>query len=51
MTTSHNITRRAAMGAIAGTMGVLAALFRREKSGRGCLVELNLLNSALDLQM
>lgn len=38
-------------GAALLAMGVLAALFRREKSGRGCLVELNLLNSALDLQM
>ena len=31
-------------------MSILAALFRREKSGKGCRVDIDLLSAALDLQ-
>ncbi len=32
-------------------MSVLAALFRRERTGKGCRVDVNLLSASLDLQM
>ena len=38
-------------GAALGTMGILAGLLGRERSGKGTLVESNLLNAALDLQI
>ncbi|MGQ4435870.1 MULTISPECIES: CaiB/BaiF CoA transferase family protein [unclassified Streptomyces] len=38
-------------GAVLGAMGILAALQGRERTGRGCRVESNLLNAALDLQI
>lgn len=38
-------------GAVLGVMGILASLLARERSGKGCLVESNLLSSALDLQI
>lgn len=37
--------------AVLGAFGILAALHGRERSGRGGLVESNLLNAALDLQI
>ena len=37
--------------AVLAAFGVLAALFARTKTGRGRMVESNLLNAALDLQM
>ena len=37
--------------AVLAAFGVLAALLQRTKTGRGCQVESNLLNAALDLQM
>lgn len=37
--------------AVLAAFGVLAALLQRTRTGRGCLVESNLLNAALDLQM
>jgi crotonobetainyl-CoA:carnitine CoA-transferase CaiB-like acyl-CoA transferase len=37
--------------AVLAAFGVLAGLLRRTKTGRGCQVESNLLNAALDLQM
>ncbi len=38
-------------GAVLGAFGVLAALHGRNRTGEGCHVESNLLNSALDLQI
>ncbi len=38
-------------GAVLGALGILAALHGRERTGRGCLVESNLLSAALDLQI
>lgn len=38
-------------GAVLGAMGILAGLLGRERSGKGTLVESNLLNAALDLQI
>ena len=38
-------------GAALLAMSVLAALFRRERTGEGCRVDLDLLSAALDLQM
>ena len=38
-------------GAMILAMGILAALLNREKTGRGCRVDANLLSSAIDLQM
>jgi crotonobetainyl-CoA:carnitine CoA-transferase CaiB-like acyl-CoA transferase len=38
-------------GATLGALGIRAALFSRERTGRGMLVESNLLNAALDLQI
>lgn len=32
-------------------MSILAALFRRERTGKGCKVDINLLSAGLDLQM
>ncbi len=37
--------------AVLAAFGVVAALLRRTKTGRGCQVESNLLNAALDLQL
>ena len=37
--------------AVLGALGILAALHGRERTGRGCLVESNLLSAALDLQI
>jgi len=37
--------------AVLGAFGILAALHGRERTGRGTLVESNLLNAALDLQI
>ncbi len=37
--------------AVLGAFGILAALHGRERTGRGSLVESNLLNAALDLQI
>lgn len=37
--------------AVLAAFGILAALIRRQKTGKGCLVESNLLNAALDLQI
>jgi crotonobetainyl-CoA:carnitine CoA-transferase CaiB-like acyl-CoA transferase len=37
-------------GAALLAMGILAALVRRERTGRGCRVEANLMQAALDLQ-
>ena len=38
-------------GAQVLAMGILAALVRRARTGRGCRVDVNLLSAALDLQM
>lgn len=38
-------------GAVLGAFGILAALHGRERTGKGCHVESNLLNAALDLQI
>ncbi|WP_018155187.1 CaiB/BaiF CoA transferase family protein [Demetria terragena] len=38
-------------GAALGAFGILAALHGRERTGRGCVVESNLLSAALDLQI
>ncbi len=38
-------------GAILAALGVLAAVYRREKTGQGCKVDSCLLNAALDLQL
>lgn len=38
-------------GAALGAMGILAALLDRERTGKGTIVESNLLNAALDLQI
>lgn len=38
-------------GAVLGAFGILAALHGRERTGRGALVESNLLGAALDLQI
>lgn len=37
--------------AVLAAFGVLAALHQREHTGKGCMVESNLLNAALDLQI
>ena len=37
--------------AVLAAFGVLAALYQREQTGQGCVVESNLLNAALDLQL
>ncbi|GAX88564.1 CaiB/BaiF CoA transferase family protein [Effusibacillus lacus] len=37
--------------AVLAAFGIVAALFNREKTGKGCKVESNLLNAALDLQI
>ena len=37
--------------AVLAAVGVLAALYQREQTGQGCMVESNLLNAALDLQL
>jgi len=37
--------------AVLGTMGILAALFKRERTSEGTHIESNLLNAALDLQI
>jgi len=37
-------------GAALLAMGVLAALFRRATTGKGCRVDVNLLSAAIDLQ-
>ncbi len=37
-------------GAVLLAMGILAALLRRERTGRGCRVDANLMQAALDLQ-
>src|SRR5260370_22008388 len=37
-------------GAALFAMGILAALVRRERTGKGCLVDVSLLQAALDLQ-
>jgi len=37
-------------GAVIAAFGIVSALFNRERTGEGCKVESNLLNSALDLQ-
>lgn len=37
-------------GAVLAAFGVVAALFNRERTGKGCKVESSLLNAALDLQ-
>lgn len=37
--------------AVLAAFGVLAALQQRERTGKGCMVESNLLNAALDLQI
>lgn len=37
--------------AVLAAFGVVAALHQRERTGRGCMVESNLLNAALDLQI
>jgi crotonobetainyl-CoA:carnitine CoA-transferase CaiB-like acyl-CoA transferase len=37
--------------AVLAAFGILAALHRRERTGKGCMVESNLLNAALDLQI
>ena len=38
-------------GAALAALGILAALFNRERTGDGCKVESSLLNAALDLQL
>ncbi|BCF86341.1 CoA transferase (plasmid) [Rhodococcus qingshengii] len=38
-------------GAVLGAFGILGALMGRERTGKGCRVESNLLNAALDLQI
>ncbi|MDI9977424.1 MULTISPECIES: CoA transferase [Rhodococcus] len=38
-------------GAVLGAFGILGALLGRERTGKGCKVESNLLNAALDLQI
>src|SRR5690606_26081413 len=38
-------------GAVLAAFGVVAALYEREKTGKGRKVETNLLNAALDLQI
>lgn len=38
-------------GAALLAMGILAALFRRTQTGRGCRVDVNLLSAAIDLQV
>lgn len=37
--------------AVLAAFGILAALQQRERTGKGCMVESNLLNAALDLQI
>src|SRR5256886_17578786 len=37
-------------GAALFAMGILAALVRRERTGKGCRVDANLMQAALDLQ-
>jgi crotonobetainyl-CoA:carnitine CoA-transferase CaiB-like acyl-CoA transferase len=37
-------------GAALFALGIIAALFRRQRTGKGCRVEANLMQSALDLQ-
>ena len=38
-------------GAALFALGIVAALFRRERTGKGCRVDVSLLTAALDLQM
>jgi crotonobetainyl-CoA:carnitine CoA-transferase CaiB-like acyl-CoA transferase len=38
-------------GAVLAAFGVVSALFRRERTAKGCKVESNLLNAALDMQI
>ena len=38
-------------GATLGALGILAALFRREREGKGCSVDVSLLSAALNLQL
>jgi len=37
-------------GAVLAALGVIAALFSRERTGKGCRIDSSLLNAALDLQ-
>ncbi len=38
-------------GAALLALGIVSALFQRERTGKGCRVDVNLLNTAIDLQM